>query len=207
MTSLVPGCSASTGTAATLLDELAGRGVRLCLVGDGLKLDAPKGALTPDLIRRVRADKPALLRLVGSRNYVAGNPARQRIIDLLLPIFLADPDRAIALRDAWMERLAIVAADPDCVEQAEAVAWTELATRAGDDTANTCISANYMVECQKPRYTIGHEKEKPSVGRPVPSVHRVQQNDPLRHLQEHGHRPGHDEPVYGGSGGPEHRIP
>lgn len=150
MTSLVSGSSvsASTSDTAALVDELANRGIRLLLVGDGLKLDAPKGALTPDLIQRIKADKPALLRLVGDRDYVARNPTRQRVIDLLLPIFRADPDRAISLRDAWMERLAIVAADPDCAEQAEAVAWTELTARVDDDSANTCNSANYMVECQ-----------------------------------------------------------
>lgn len=126
MTSLISGSSASTGTAAALLDELAGRGVRLRLVSDGLKLDAPKGVLTPDLIQRVKADKPALLRLVGSHGYIADTPARQRVIDLLVPIFRADPDRAIALRDAWMERIAIVAADPDCAEQAGAVSLAEL---------------------------------------------------------------------------------
>jgi hypothetical protein len=207
MTYLVSDTSAFTGGTAALVDELTSRGIRLRLVGDGLTLDAPKGALTPDLIRRVKADKPALLRLVVGHDYVAANPVRQRVIDLLLPIFRADSDRAITLRDAWMERIAIVAADPDCAEQAEAVAWVELAARAGDDNANTCISANYMVESQEPRYTIGHEKEKPGLGRPVASVHRIQRDDPLRHLQEHGDRPGHDEPVYDGEGGHEHRIP
>ena len=207
MTSLFSDASAFADGTAALLGELTSRGIRLRLVDDNLKLDAPKGALTPDLIRRVKADKPALLRLVGGRDYVAGNPARQRVIDLLLPIFRADPDRAVTLRDAWMERIAIVASDLDCAEQAEAVAWAELVARMGDGFANACISANYMVESQEPRYTIGHEKEKSGLGRPVPSVHRVQRDDPLCHLQEHGDRPGNDEPVHGGSGGPEYRIP
>ena len=59
-------------------------------------------------------------------HYIARNLARQQIIDLLLPVYRTDPERALALRDQWMDRLSIVAADPDCAEMAERVAFEEI---------------------------------------------------------------------------------
>jgi len=51
-------------SAPTVLLELKRMGVRLDVNGDRLRVDAPKGTLTPELLERVRACKPDLIRLV-----------------------------------------------------------------------------------------------------------------------------------------------
>src|SRR5919197_4011240 len=51
-------------TAAELLAELQGRGVRLEAIGGRLRYDAPKGALTPELRRAMAAHKAEILGLV-----------------------------------------------------------------------------------------------------------------------------------------------
>jgi hypothetical protein len=54
-----------TGAAPTLIQLLAdcdSLGIRLLVAGaDGLTIDAPKDALTPDLLDRLKAHKPELL--------------------------------------------------------------------------------------------------------------------------------------------------
>lgn len=47
--------------ATFLLSELATLDVRLSLNGEQIKVDAPKGKLTIDLIKHIRLNKPALL--------------------------------------------------------------------------------------------------------------------------------------------------
>ena len=48
-------------TAATMLSDLEARGIRFFLDGDQLHLDAPVGALTPQLRADLAAPKPELL--------------------------------------------------------------------------------------------------------------------------------------------------
>jgi hypothetical protein len=48
-------------SALELLDTLSASGVRLWAEGGKLKLDAPRGAVTPELKERLAAHKPALL--------------------------------------------------------------------------------------------------------------------------------------------------
>ncbi len=48
----------------TLLIELAEKGVSLSLVDDNIRFSAPDGALTPELVERLRANKPALVELL-----------------------------------------------------------------------------------------------------------------------------------------------
>lgn len=82
----------------------------LAIVGD---------AFAPLVLDVVSSDGPA--------PYVARNPARQPVIDLLLPIFQRDPDRAIALRDEWAERIALCTIDGGQSEvEAEAIAVADL---------------------------------------------------------------------------------
>lgn len=106
----------------------------------GAEADAPApetdGGNAP---HRMSADLSAILRNafepwklepvrieLGAR-YQASNPRRQAVIDLLLPVLRATPDRAVALRDAWAERIAICRVDGGLsVEDAEALALNEL---------------------------------------------------------------------------------
>jgi TubC N-terminal docking domain len=59
-----------TGTPATLADLLSeydDHGIRLLIAGDdGLTIDAPEDALTPDLLARLKAHKTELLSLLGA---------------------------------------------------------------------------------------------------------------------------------------------
>lgn len=79
-----------TGAPNDLLTECEARGIRLALAGDGgLSIDAPQDALTPDLLRRLRAHKPVLLRLLATcpastlhhmtEHWRDGKPAEGRI--------------------------------------------------------------------------------------------------------------------------------
>lgn len=47
-------------TLAELLRELTRRGVKLTVNGDHLRYEAPRGAVTPDLLEAMRQHKPAL---------------------------------------------------------------------------------------------------------------------------------------------------
>lgn len=66
----------------------------------------------------------------GDGRYIAENPARQPVIDLIEAVRQTDPECADDLKYDWMERLAIVAADEDCASEAERVAFEELQARA-----------------------------------------------------------------------------
>lgn len=48
-------------TALPLLIEFSGKGIKVRVDGTELALTAPKGALTPNLISRIKSEKPALL--------------------------------------------------------------------------------------------------------------------------------------------------
>ena len=51
-------------TAAELLRELRRRGVKLTVNGDRLRYEAPRGALTPELLEAMRQHKPELMRML-----------------------------------------------------------------------------------------------------------------------------------------------
>ena len=69
-------------TAAELLAELRRRGVKLTVNGDRLRYEAPRGALTPELLEAMRQHKPELLRLLSRppipQDVVAGVEAALR---------------------------------------------------------------------------------------------------------------------------------
>lgn len=48
-------------SAADLLIDLSAKGVRLSIAGDRIKVDAPKGVLTADLIDTIKANKQHLI--------------------------------------------------------------------------------------------------------------------------------------------------
>lgn len=83
-----------------------------------------------DLVATLRdVMAPWTLELVSDTTaaFVASNPARQVVIDLLLPVFRRDPELGIAMRDAWAERLAICTVDGGLsVEDSEQIALEEL---------------------------------------------------------------------------------
>lgn len=64
-----------TQTASLLLDELALLDVRLRPEGEHLRVDAPRDALTPDLLDRLRQHKPALLTLLREPQPLQPTPA------------------------------------------------------------------------------------------------------------------------------------
>ena len=51
-------------TPAELLTELGRRGVVLTADGDSLNIDAPRGAVTPELLAALREHKPRLIRFL-----------------------------------------------------------------------------------------------------------------------------------------------
>ncbi|MFI5364357.1 MAG: hypothetical protein ACHQ4J_01915 [Candidatus Binatia bacterium] len=84
-----------------LLTELRHLGARLQAKGDRLVIDAPKGALTPELRRTLSARKPELLRLVGTHQSeegdltsgsVTGVLIRSAVLDGALLWLVADDD-------------------------------------------------------------------------------------------------------------------
>ena len=58
--------------------------------------------------------------------YIATNPARQAVIDLIEDVRQTDPEWAEDLTDDWKERLAIAVVDDDCKGMAEQVALADL---------------------------------------------------------------------------------
>ncbi len=106
---------------ALLLAELTRLGIQLQVHGDRLRY-RPRDALTAELAERVKAHKPnlmAILRVTGPRVEAARmiRQARQT----------SNRDLAVALRDAWRERVAICEIDGGLSQEvAEAVAKKEL---------------------------------------------------------------------------------
>ena len=84
------------------------------------------GELTEIVDRDIAGNLGADTAATSPDHYIATSPARQQIIDLLLPVYRADQERALILRDRWMERLSIVAVDPDCAPLADPVAFEEI---------------------------------------------------------------------------------
>ncbi|HLV68496.1 MAG TPA: amino acid adenylation domain-containing protein [Polyangiaceae bacterium] len=67
----------------SLLRELSARGVELALDGDRLRVNAPRGALTPELTARLKAERDALIEILAS----ARGPVQQP----LPPLVPGDP--------------------------------------------------------------------------------------------------------------------
>ena len=65
-------------TVGELLIELGQRGVVLAADGDGLRVEAPKGVLTPELLEALRIEKPRLLRCLRQPQPIT-NDARCRV--------------------------------------------------------------------------------------------------------------------------------
>lgn len=103
----------------TLLREACDAGLTVAPAGDRLLIRGPRRL--ENYAQRLIAHKPEVMRAL----------YRERAKALLLPILRADPALAAALRDLWAERLAVVAADPDCAAHAERVAWEGLHAAAG----------------------------------------------------------------------------
>ena len=106
--------------ASALLAELVRQGIQLQAHGDRLRYK-PRDALTGDLAERVKANKAELLALLQE----AG--PRTEAARMLRQVRRAgDSELAIALRDAWRERVAICEIDGGLSrEDAEAEALTE----------------------------------------------------------------------------------
>ena len=63
-----------TGTTRTaLIRDLRLKGVKLTAVGDAVRVDAPKGAVTPDVRHRLQALKPRLLSVLRDEQQVLGD--------------------------------------------------------------------------------------------------------------------------------------
>src|SRR5262245_8239780 len=58
-------------TTHTLLEELRGLGVKLSTDGTALRIDAPKGVITPDLREQIAAQKQDLIALVAAHGFPA----------------------------------------------------------------------------------------------------------------------------------------
>jgi hypothetical protein len=99
-------------TLPELLAELESAGVRLQAHGDQLDIDAPRGALTPDLLARLQAHKPDLLDLLRNPqpHATAGNAGEiwQAALEQLNGDPLFPPDLLAQLRAAgvrWASEL------------------------------------------------------------------------------------------------------
>ncbi|MCC7409241.1 MAG: hypothetical protein IT442_14340 [Phycisphaeraceae bacterium] len=114
-------------TAYALLNDLRQRGVVLTAKDDRLAYDAPRGVLTADLRALLVGLKPALLAILRgdpTPRVRAGRAMRRarRTGDNVL---------AVALRDAWEERLAVCKVDGGLTEeQAQLVAAKEIEDQA-----------------------------------------------------------------------------
>ncbi len=129
-----------------LLVELARRGIELRAAGDRLRY-RPRAAMTPDLADRLAAHRGDLLAILAAAD--AAKPAFATLggatVEAVAPFKSAardgaarlirdarrggDDGRAVALQDAWRERLAICMVDGNLsIRDAEAVALDELRT-------------------------------------------------------------------------------
>ncbi|MCC7409045.1 MAG: hypothetical protein IT442_13325 [Phycisphaeraceae bacterium] len=114
-------------TAYALLNDLRQRGVVLTAKGDRLAYDAPRGVLTADLRALLVGLKPALLAILRG-----DPPPRVRAGRAIRHARQAgDNVLAVALRDAWEERLAVCTIDGGLPEeQAQRIAADEIENRA-----------------------------------------------------------------------------
>ena len=111
-------------TPAQLLHDLKRCGVVVRIAPDNpaaLDLDGPPAMLTPDRLDEVRRCKADMLAILQRRNI------RHHVADLIRQARRCRRDCAIALRDAWHERIAIVTVEAGLSEiEAEWIAANEL---------------------------------------------------------------------------------
>lgn len=121
----------------SILDDLAQLGVIATANGDKLHLNAPRGALTPDLLDRLRVHKQDLLALLRAGDAEAGplpsggrTILRGQVAKLIRRARRIDAGQAVAFRDSWRERLFICTLDGGVtIEVAEQIAMAELEAR------------------------------------------------------------------------------
>jgi hypothetical protein len=109
----------------TIIDELLQADAIVKIHGDGLRINAPKGAIGDDLRQRMRFYKLELMTLLDGRVSWA-----MKASALLAGI--GDTERRIALRDSFEERAAIAEHDGGLsLDDAERLAFEELAAALG----------------------------------------------------------------------------
>src|ERR1041385_5198616 len=57
-------------SALFLIEKLSALGVRISISGDQLKLNAPKGAVTPELLQDVAAHKPEIMARIQGKPFI-----------------------------------------------------------------------------------------------------------------------------------------
>lgn len=118
--------SPTLDTTAGLVADLVWAGVRLEAAGDNLRY-RPQSAMTADLVERLRDHKPELLFLLAAPGYGRHGWTRRQAAYLIRNARQRDPGQAVALRDAWRERMTVCIIDGNLSEdQAEQVALAEL---------------------------------------------------------------------------------
>ena len=102
---------------AELLNECAARDIRLSVAGEDLKVSVPDGALTPDLVDILRAQKGELIELLTAKAtpYLDGS-------DLLIPIDAHPRYRYWAGGQSLIETLNEIGA-PDEVKRRNEAKW------------------------------------------------------------------------------------
>jgi hypothetical protein len=127
--------------AAQIIADLASRGISLAAEADGLAIDAPKGALTPADLDRLRVLKPHLLaylreRRTADRTLALLNrlktytlptgkmPAARALAERLRPLVEADTETILSALEIFERELIKLGARPD-LELLEAVEMVE----------------------------------------------------------------------------------
>ena len=113
----------ATAEAAAMLAEAMRRGIELRADGGRLRY-RPRSAMTADLAGRLRACKGELLVMLQAADVAEQAGPRRRAARMIRQARQAgDGDLAVALRDAWHERVAVCEIDAGLpTEQAEQVA-------------------------------------------------------------------------------------
>jgi len=113
--------------AAPLLVGLARRGLELQVNGDKLRY-RPRSAMTPDLAERIKGHKSDLLAILRRADREQVTTVRIQVAGLIRDARrCSDRGFAVALRDAWRERVAICEIDGGLpLERTESVALDEL---------------------------------------------------------------------------------
>ena len=92
--------------AEEVLEEVRSRGAHVEARGEVLHIEAPRGALSPELVAAMRQLKPELLRLVGLASLTVGN-ALGGVTELDEPSFLVAEVCALPLEDFACAGLAV----------------------------------------------------------------------------------------------------
>jgi len=165
-------------------------GIELRAEGGRLRY-RPREAMTADLAEKLRACKGDLLDVIGTVGVSQGDCPRRRAADMIRKARrTGDDDLAIALRDAWRERVAICKTDAGLTrEQAEKVAEENIRVLL---VSQDSIRYNRIDERDARHNTEGNQDE---------------QQDAISHLERDGHRSGAALETDARSTGLEHRGP